>query len=181
MGSSVPQVLGEPNQRQTLNSSCSRPIKTLLGCRLPLLKSDIRLINKSQRQARALASFCGFVLFFLPIKYMFCPITGCLFRNLSAEWCPLGPVLSPVPPTSNSKIQTSPLPPTPGFLQAGVGPGFLTQAGRGAQRQVKGAGENRPLMLSASREHLGFSPTSGWSKALCPHPPMRVVECLVEK
>lgn len=38
---SVPRVLGKPNQRQTLNSSCSRPIKTLLRCRLPLLKSDI--------------------------------------------------------------------------------------------------------------------------------------------
>lgn len=50
-------VLGKPNQRQTLNSSCSRPIKTLLRCLLPLLKSDILVINKSERQGKALASF----------------------------------------------------------------------------------------------------------------------------
>lgn len=38
---------GKPNQKQTLDSSCSWPIKTLLRSWLPLLKSDILVINKS--------------------------------------------------------------------------------------------------------------------------------------
>lgn len=65
-GSSVPPVLEKPNQRQSLNASCSRPIKTLLQCRLPLLKSDIPAINKSEGQGKALIFF--FLLVFLPYK-----------------------------------------------------------------------------------------------------------------
>lgn len=68
--SSVPHVLGKPNQRQTLNSSCSRPIKALLQCRLPLLKSDILVINKSERQGESSRFFL--LISFSPLKKVLC-------------------------------------------------------------------------------------------------------------
>lgn len=110
--SSVPHVLGKPNQRQTLNSSCSRPIKTLLQCRLPLLKSDILVINKSKGWGKLLLLLISFSSFKKSslLEQDACP------RNLSTELCPLPPCIL------LSRILT------PGLLQARVGPGFSNTA-----------------------------------------------------
>ena len=56
-GASVLPGLGKPIQRQTPNAFCLGPIKILLQCRLPPLKSDILAINKFEWQGKALTFF----------------------------------------------------------------------------------------------------------------------------